>query len=391
MSSSETETSAIDDKKDEANGTTTEEKELNVSSIGNFMLSLLITIVVALLYICFGGVVLYACKIAQANILPTETDCMPYKGKEATIKEIPINIFTTNFWVDPQMSEKIKFPYDKNKKNIIIDMLRKMQDKSKDSAFSGFIVEIIEGILSFNYNAMNLFFNILNQTCPEPVIIFIGPIITTIYLSLFSIFSNLYFIYVYFSKFMKFITDKDEQIFNIVSPNLWIGFFIWIMLIILFFILMCVGIVPFFVSILGLYATFSTFGCKGVMNEKEVGVGKIIMDIFKYYKVVITSIISIFIVTSSISNLGIIPGLISLLVIIGIYFGLIPLGIFIPIKQEQGKMSLAVSYDQANKECYIPKEAEMSNMFKGFLGTQKGGGNFVKEIKKIGKKISGNN
>ena len=66
-------TSAIDEKKSNSEGGTSN-KDPNY---GKFLSSLLIILFV-FIYFSFSGFILYACKIAQSNVLPTDKNCYPY-------------------------------------------------------------------------------------------------------------------------------------------------------------------------------------------------------------------------------------------------------------------------------------------------------------------------
>ena len=103
---STSDTSAIDEKK----GEDTESEDNFGKDIGKFLVSLLIIVVGLLIYFSLGSSVLYACKIAQSNILPTDEKCMPYESREPNIQPIQINIFETMF-KDPALSQKISFSY----------------------------------------------------------------------------------------------------------------------------------------------------------------------------------------------------------------------------------------------------------------------------------------
>ena len=62
------------------------------SSIGKFLITLLIIIFILIFNFSAGGCVLYGCKIGQANILPTDEKCMPYENNIPSIQQIQINI-----------------------------------------------------------------------------------------------------------------------------------------------------------------------------------------------------------------------------------------------------------------------------------------------------------
>ena len=73
-------------------------------------------------------ILLFGCKLAQSNILPTEgvTKEKPY------VKPVDINIFPTTIGIgNEKMSKKIQFPYDSyNSSNELFDIIRENQESS---------------------------------------------------------------------------------------------------------------------------------------------------------------------------------------------------------------------------------------------------------------------
>ena len=57
------------------NKETAQKKEINWSGLGKDVLNFLLKLIIIFL---IGSRVVFACKVAQANILPTDLDCMPY-------------------------------------------------------------------------------------------------------------------------------------------------------------------------------------------------------------------------------------------------------------------------------------------------------------------------
>ena len=82
---SSAETPDLDKKKENTTTPTT-----NLKNIGNFLLLLAYFILGIVVYFSFSGLVLYACKLAQSNILPTDINCAPYTTQDPAIKEILI-------------------------------------------------------------------------------------------------------------------------------------------------------------------------------------------------------------------------------------------------------------------------------------------------------------
>ena len=69
-------TSAIDEKKKEESNSS--DKGDYLKNIGSFMTSVVVMFIAITVYYTGSGLLLYACKLAQSNILPTESHCSPY-------------------------------------------------------------------------------------------------------------------------------------------------------------------------------------------------------------------------------------------------------------------------------------------------------------------------
>ena len=63
-------------------------------------------------YFGLSGFVLYGCKVAQANLMPTSENCAPYEKLDPTFSsdKTECNIFET-FFESETKSEKIYFSY----------------------------------------------------------------------------------------------------------------------------------------------------------------------------------------------------------------------------------------------------------------------------------------
>ena len=91
---------------DTINDTDTEESTNFASNIVNFLTSVISIFIVVFLYFSGSGLILFVCKLAQSNILPTEQNCYPYTNSKVNIQLIETNIFTT--FTDPEMSMKME-------------------------------------------------------------------------------------------------------------------------------------------------------------------------------------------------------------------------------------------------------------------------------------------
>ena len=186
-----TNTDAIDKKKEETDG----KSGGLVSSMSNFLYSVFTLIILFVIYFVFSGLVLYGCKIGQANILPTDHNCYPYNDMKPNIENIPINIFST--FTDPPLSMKINFPYTKfNSSNTILDLFRNYKEEPKSNFLANYFISIIEALIQYNYSAFNFILNSMNGL-PEIVIILFGPILFSILSSLLFLSDHIYLIYLW--------------------------------------------------------------------------------------------------------------------------------------------------------------------------------------------------
>jgi hypothetical protein len=231
---------------------------------------------------------------------------------------------------------------------------------------------------------------------PEFLLVIFGPAIAAFMTTIIFILDHVYLIYLWFAQMGWFFktnsndtgtgNPKWEDV-TFVSPfNYWCAIGLVILFAILFFFALPV------ISILAAFSiSWCIFSCimyKAEMGDKIISALPIIKDTFKYYKTLIMSILSFFVIVSAFSKLGTLPGIFSILTLALIYFGIISIDLF----NSSGKNNLSpvVSDNQAKKTCSFkepPKEKH--GLLYGLLFGQKGG-NITKEIKAIGKKLSRN-
>ena len=389
--SESSDTSAIDEKKEESNSSN---KGDYLSNIGTFLSSVFALFLVVTIYYTGSGLLLYVCKLAQSNILPTDVHCSPYTDSKPNIQEIETNIFPTGG--DSPLSMKLSFPYDEyNSKNYILDMFREYKNEPKSNFLANYLISIIETVINFNYLAFNKVLDMLNGL-PEILLVVFGPVIVAFISTLIFIADHLYLIYLWFAQmgwFFKTNTNNSgtgnpiwEDV-TVVSP---FNYGCAIGLVILFAILFFFSL-PFISILAGLSMSWCIFSCisyKAKMGGKTITALPIIKYTFKYYKNIIMSIISLFVVLNAFSILGPIPGLISILTLALIYFGIISIDLFNTSSKEN--LSPVVSDTQAKRSCSFKEPTkEKHGLLYGLLFGQKGG-NISKEIKEIGKRLSRN-
>jgi hypothetical protein len=385
-------------------------KELKTSAeefsakIIDFLKSLILIIIVVLIYFSSSGLVLFMCKLAQSNILPTEERCYPYTDTKPNIQPIKTNIFPT--YGDPQMSMKMEFPYnDYNASNKILDIFRDYKKKTNSNFLANYFISIIEELMRCNYSTINTIMNTINEFLPETIIVILAPIILFFSLLIMLIINALYFIYLWFAKMSWFFKTNTSDVENedkepnwknvspiftpitwfmgyIFSPFKWIaGFILAILFIVLFFL---GGQIISFIPIISiLLPLVSVMFFKSEINGKSVNLFNIILDVLKYYKLFVVGIISLFIITSAFAKLGTVPGVFSIIaLIILIYFKVIEINILTPISEQN--LTPLSSYSQAKKSCsnFKKKNGFLYNLLLG-----QNGGNITKELKTIGKNI----
>ena len=390
MSDTNNDTSAIDEKKEEDSSSSSTSF---ISNIGGFITSLIVIIILILLYFSSGGLILFICKLAQSNILPTDPNCAPYTDTQPDIEKIQTNIFTT--FTDPEMSMKMEIPYDINSKNKLVEIFKKYKEKSNSNFLANYFISIIESIMQFNNSAINTIMNLMNSSFPEPAIVGIGPIICGFLFAIGALINTIYFIYLWFTNMSWFFktntndTGDGKPQWEDVTMGTPVNWFLGAGLAILFVFIIIFGF-PI-VSILPILvyhnSIISTLFIKAIMNGKKISSFTIIKETLKYYKVPIVSVMSLFLVLLAFSKLGTVPGVFSILTIGLIYYGLIGLDIFKSIPESN--LSPSVSYEQAIKKCKAPeiKKLDEGNYFYNLIFGQKGG-NIAKDLKKIGKKLS---
>ena len=389
MSDINNDTSAIDKKKHNNSLNT----DSNIASnIQGFIVSFIVVIAIILLYFSSSGLILFVCKLAQTNILPTELNCYPYTDNKPNIEKIHTNIFTT--FTDPEMSMKLEFPYDeKNAKNRLLNIFKDYKSKPSSNFLANYFISIIESLMCFDYSIINNVMNYLNAM-PEAILIGIGPILVSILFALGILINGLYFIYLWFVNMSWFFktntndTGSGEPKWENVSITSPINFSIGIGLVILFGFIFLMGfpIISFLPFSAVFYTAFSCLLYKGILNGKNISSFSIIIEVLKYYKISVVTLISIFLILLAFSKLGAIPGVVSLIMVGLIYLGMISIDIFKPISETN--LTPVTSYEQAKKTCSAMSGSKEKHGFLYNLIFGQKGGNITKQLKKINKNLN---
>jgi hypothetical protein len=235
---------------------------------------------------------------------------------------------------------------------------------------------------------------------PETLLVIFGPLIVAFISIIIFIIDHLYLIYLWFAQlgwFFKSNTNdsgkgapKWEDVTFGWTFRYWSA--IWLAIIFVMGFFFALPVISILAAFSMSWCIFSCIAYKAEMGGKIISALPIIKDTFKYYKTIIMSILSFFVVTNAFNKLGLVPGIFSIITVILIYFGIISIDLFNTSSKEN--LSPLVSFSQAKKTCNfkealseIPKEKH--GLLYGLIFGQKGG-SITKEIKEIGKKLSRN-
>jgi len=398
MSSTNAETTTTDN--------TETEKQPNIY---NFIIYIISIIIVIIIYVSCGGFILYGCKLAQSNILPTYINNFPYTDKKLSIKPILTNIFTTTK-DNKSESVKLEFPYNTyNSKNLVLDMFREYKYEPNSNNIVNYFISLIESLMCFNYSALNLVLQKFNLL-PESLIILLGPIVIPFILFFIFFFDNFYLIYLWFSNFGWFFKE-NENASGINEANeaneankskpkwkyvtleepvnyAWSLFIAFIFFILFWFVLfLALPVLPF------ITLTICVISCllyESTINKEKMHSYDIVADVFKYNKVPIMIVTSLFCIISAFTNLNTITGLFSIFFILAIYFDLIninlfkkiiPLNLSYPIASNQ--VALKTSIVDSIPFLSLPEDSSSTSTEKKALMTGGSKSNFIKKLNKI--------
>ena len=163
-----------------------QKKEINWSGLGKDVLNFLLKLIIIFL---IGSRVVFACKVAQANILPTDLDCMPYTPAASNDEESPK--YETN---TPEVNIDVSYVYNKDqegykeyatkiafeinefsRKSYLIDKIRNIEYNPKVNPMVKYLCVVLQNLFVFYYGITNSLFNFMNSNLNESFIILLGP------------------------------------------------------------------------------------------------------------------------------------------------------------------------------------------------------------------------
>lgn len=356
--------------------------------VQKFLKKTILNIVHIFLYVILAGYILFTCKVAQTNLLPTETGCKPYTNVDPDFSSnpIPTNLFETYFASVP-MSQKLYFKYKDNQQSIVLDTIRQLKNEPTSTSIGGYIMSIIQGGLTLNFIFYNVFFNLLNQL-PEFLIVLIGPFLFLFFMSILFLVDSLHILISWFTQ-LKWFFRKNQNMKLSGSPEWSEITFLDPME--LFFAFAAAGfmifigiftlpvLMPTLSLIFILLTVFSLNSYSGELNGEKIGLFGVIKNTLLYYKVIICILISISLMLNAYKVLGSTAGIFCFFTTLLVYFGFINFGLFDSVHEKF--LSPLTSSEQAIKTCGGPVMAG------GGKKVNINSSNFTKNLKQISKQL----
>lgn len=392
----------MSDEENNTNSSTNESGSLSANSIINFLKYLLSISILVIIVFFTGSTLLYSCKVGQANILPTDKECYPYTEVKPDIKTVPININISSIGnSDEQLSEKVSFNFDENKKNILLDFLRKTMESAKISGLIMYFCSIIQELSVFNYKTNETILNSINSSLPEWFIMFVMPFFLPVIWTI-IFFSNWFVLFYHWFAKLEWLfkkntnTDKnkkpnwvDVSLFSPIQYGLSVFIAFWIIILYFIIIFIPLPIVSSLSFILMLYASLNPLFLDGTKkNGSNYSFFNSFAENIKYHLNTIMYILSFTLILGSFSNFGTICGVFSVLATLLIYFEIIPIPLFKKTIPDLKDLSPLTSFNQAKRTCpSIIDNKSRSLLSKLTLGLMKGGGSGENDIANLSKNL----
>jgi hypothetical protein len=274
------------------------------SPVLNFAKSMASIILFLSLYFSLGMVAIYISKLAQSNILPTDTAKSPFiPSVPRTVSEIPINLFQWG-----TKSNKMSFPLNaKNAGSKLISLINQLKMAGGGTSFQYFLASTLEDFIAFNYSFINIAYSSMNELLPETAVFLAGPILNYVLLLILLVID---FPYIWF----KWVTNLGllfkENVGTADSPK-WQGKSFgssMIASIIGLVVLLLVSSVSIFIPIvLFPCIIISLLGFNALLDGSPdvMGIGDILKKGIVHHKVLIASIFSLFLLVASFISFGV--------------------------------------------------------------------------------------
>jgi hypothetical protein len=303
-----TDTSYIEEQKN-AGSTTTSNASLS------FAMSTCKQLIALGTQIIIGSIVLYSCKVAQTNLLPTCSSASPYTNVPSQVQDIlvDINIVKTS---KGDFSTKLHFPVDENSTKInqgALGYLRNMIYGPKTNVFNLYIASTLQSVLSLNFNIINTVYNFLNSSIYETIIILFGGYVAFFLFFIMLLINGIYLSILWFYNIYLLFSEKtdngtstswtDGAMWGILSWY-WAIFYIFIF-IIAFFVVggLIISLASIILPIFCLFFPITILSRYPDTNKKY-GLSETIKNVIKFKMNIILMLVSLYVVLNANSNFG---------------------------------------------------------------------------------------
>jgi hypothetical protein len=387
-SSDNSDNSAIKNKKGPA--------PITMKESSSFLLTLLGKLFVLGIVVVVGTCLVYTCRVAQSNILPTDMNFTPYTDVIPTIvggdKIVNIDIVKT---AEGIFSTKLIFPLAENIDDLrnkgFIGYLNKLKDPKADNSFYLYIATTIQQILANNLAIINwVYGSIINNFFNESMIIFLAPFLSIFVNFCTSIINGFYFAFLLFYNLPLFFSTTTSDKTAWASNSMWSFMNWWKTLIvvwvaILVFLFVGIGIIvpavatlsTIFCTLLPLFMKAEKVDGDGVgagagATKSSYSIKDALKNVLKYKMSLIMYIISFFVIVDANASFGGYEAFIAIIACLLLYFFTNVYKQYIPADAtgwtndftQATKLSqadaLAEDFDQAIKTAALKKEQEVA-------------------------------
>lgn len=265
------------------------------------------------------GFIKYLGKVAQANILPTSNEVVPFDEATYTLEENKILVPVGEDEEGTKWSREILFPLEANLKHqhSVFGFLYDQMHKKKTASCSLlYFYMIAQSLFTTNFYLINKIFLFLNTYCYNFVLLIFGIHLLPIILHILVFVDSIYFVFLWFYNLSYFWYEKeddpnDEEKVRYIPKPVQIlifsgSFFTFIEMWFLVTLLMILGIliVPLAGYFFALFAFFFPLSVTCVTKDNEpFGVWKMVKDMLMYQNSLIASFAS-FIILTHLSQYG---------------------------------------------------------------------------------------
>jgi hypothetical protein len=291
-------------------------------------------LIAILVYVSCGGLLLFACKVAAAKILPTNMKRYPYTN-------VPTDTAanTTQDLFSGDDKKTIAVPIDgDNAKNWALNGLYSYQTNPDSSFIGNYFSTICDAILNNNYVYLSACLNAMNSRLSEWAIIFLAPLFAPLLLAILLIYDQLYLLYLVFAKMGWFFkrntneTGRGEPEWKDVTVSQPVNMFVSLTLLWIFIVLIIVftfvppfATAPYLVTSAGvLLSILSVLSYKSFSlgaRSKTTSCIDIVAGVFSHYKQQLVFIYAIGVILTAFSIMGVVPGIAAIAAVVAMYYG----------------------------------------------------------------------